>query len=180
MRTYLALSFAAAALAVLPGCAAEAPPDAAALAPHTDAQPSEQDKAWLAAIHQGNLAEVQAGRLARNKGVTKQIKAVGEMLVKDHTKLDTKVTQTATQLGVTLPTSPTAGQRTELLRLENATGQDFDQDFLGGMIKAHKEAIAATKKEISTGSSPAVVALAKTAAPSLQEHLSALRRAQGE
>ncbi|SEG97166.1 putative membrane protein [Nonomuraea solani] len=176
----LPLSLAAVALAVLPGCGADVPQDAAALAPKTDAQPSEQDKTWMRAIHQGNLAEVQAGRLAKHKGVGQQVEAVGEMLVKDHTKLDAALTQAATRLGVQLPTSPSAGQRQDLLRMEDATGEDFDQDFLSSMIKAHKAALAATKTEISKGSSPAVVALAKTAAPSLQEHLSALRRAQGD
>ncbi|MGP4095529.1 DUF4142 domain-containing protein [Nonomuraea sp. KM90] len=180
MRTRLTLSLAVAALASLPGCGGGAAPNTAAVVARTDTQPSEQDKTWMRTIHQGNMTEVQAGRLAEGKGTTKPVKAIGKMLVKDHTKLDTKVTQTATQLGIQLPTSPSADQRAELIRLQNATGRDFDQDFLSGMVKAHTEALAATRAEISNGSSQAVVALAKAAAPSLQEHLTALRKAQGD
>jgi putative membrane protein len=178
MRTRLTLLPAAVALAVLTGCAAEMVTDTAALAPHTDTHPSEQDEAWMRTIHEGNLAEVQAGRLAQGKGTTREIKSIGKMLLDDHTKLDTKVTKAATQLGVQLPTSPTAEQRAEVIRLRDATGKDFDLDFAAGMTKAHTKALAATKKEVSSGSSPAVVALAKSTVPVLQQHLSALRKAR--
>ncbi|WP_170246871.1 DUF4142 domain-containing protein [Nonomuraea zeae] len=171
---------AAVALAVLTGCAGELATDTAALAPHTETPPSEQDKNWLRTIHQGNLAEVQEGRLAQGKGTTKEVKSIGKMLVDDHTALDTKVTKAATQLGVQLPTSPTAEQRAEMVRLQDATGKDFDLDFVAGMIKAHTAALAATKKEISGGASPAVVALAKSTAPKLQEHLTVLRKAHSK
>ncbi|MFC5829773.1 DUF4142 domain-containing protein [Nonomuraea insulae] len=179
MRTSLTLSLAIAALAVLPGCSDDVAPKTAAVAERTDTQPSEQDRAWMRTIHQGNLAEVEAGRLAQGKGTTKQIKSLGQMLVKDHTKLDTQVTRTAQQLGVQLPTSMNVDQRDELIRLQNVTGQDFDQDFLAGMAKAHRQALAATKKEISGGTSQAVKALAAAAVPSLRKHMKAVHEAQG-
>ncbi|MGP3917820.1 DUF4142 domain-containing protein [Nonomuraea sp. 10N515B] len=176
MRTRLTLLLAAAALA---GCA-EAPTNTAALAPKTDTPPSEQDRAWMRTIHQGNVAEIQTGRLAQGKGSTKRIKAIGKTLVQDHTAFDIKVAQLATRLGVQLPKSISAPQREEILQLRAAVGKDFDQEFLATMTNEHMAAIAATKMEISRGSSPAVVALAKEAAPTLERHLSALRGAHGE
>jgi putative membrane protein len=175
MRTRLTIVLAA----TLAGCAT-APTNTAAVPVRTAAPPSDQDKAWMWAVHEGNLAEVQAGRLAQGKGTTKEIKAIGGMLVEDHTKLDIQVTDAASKLGIRLPTSPSAEQRAELVRLRKATGKDFDEDFLAGMTKEHKAAIAATHKEISEGSSPAVVGLAKAAEPELQKHLDALRRSHGE
>ncbi|NJP88376.1 DUF4142 domain-containing protein [Nonomuraea sp. FMUSA5-5] len=177
--TSLTLPLSVAALAaVLAGCAADVAPNPEAAAVRTDTQPSEQDREWMKTIHQGNLSEVQAGRLAMGKGTTKQVKSVGKMLVEDHTKLGTKVTQAAAQLGIELPTSPSKAQRAEVARLQEVTGQDFDQDFLSGMIKAHKEALAATKTEVSKGANPTVKALAGTAQQSLQQHLNALKKAQ--
>ncbi|UBU17557.1 DUF4142 domain-containing protein [Nonomuraea gerenzanensis] len=178
MRTSLSLPLAAATLAVLTGCAADVAPNTAAVAARTDTQPSEQDRAWMRTIHQGNLSEVQAGRLAMGKGATKQVKNIGKLLLDDHTKLDVKVTQAATQLGVELPTSPSKAQQAEVRRLRAATGQDFDQDFLSGMIKAHREALAATKTQVSKGSNQTVKALAQTAQQSLQHHLDELEQAQ--
>ncbi|MCK2219119.1 DUF4142 domain-containing protein [Actinomadura sp. ATCC 31491] len=175
MRTRLTVLLAAAALA---GCGT-APTNTAAVAPHTDAQPSEQDKTWLRTIHEGNMAEIQVGRLAEGKGSAKEVKSIGKMLIDDHTALDQKVTQAATQLGVDLPTSPSADQRALSDKLRETTGADFDQDFLAGMTKSHNAAIKATKKQISDGSSQAVVALAKEAQPKLEEHLAALKKAHG-
>ncbi|TMR23845.1 DUF4142 domain-containing protein [Nonomuraea turkmeniaca] len=176
MRTRLTLLLAVAALA---GCA-EVPTNTAALAPKTDTPPSEQDVAWLRTIHQGDIAEIQAGRLAQGKGSTKRIKAIGRMLVQDHTKFDVKVSQVATQLGVQLPRSISAHQREEILQLRDAVGRDFDQEFIATMTNEHLAAIAATKKEISGGSSQPVVALAKAAAPTLEQHLAELRGFHGE
>ncbi|MGW0809349.1 DUF4142 domain-containing protein [Nonomuraea sp. NPDC002799] len=180
MRTRLTMSLAAVAVAALAGCQADVPPNTAGLAPQTDTQPSEQDRTWMRTIHQGNLTEVQAGRLAVGKGTTKQVKSIGKMLLDDHTALDTKVTQAASQMGVELPTSTTAKQRAELVRMQDASGQDFDHDFVAAMTKEHKAALAATKKEVAQGSSPAVVALAKAAEPALQKHLTALQQGHGE
>ncbi|MFG6192060.1 DUF4142 domain-containing protein [Nonomuraea sp. JJY05] len=175
MRTLL---LAAVALAALGGCA-DVPTDTAGLAPRTDTQPSEQDKAWMRAIHEGNLAEVQAGQLGVGKGSSARIKSIGKMLVADHTKLDTKVTRAATQLHIALPMSPSADQRAMLAELQDSPPNEFDQDFTAAMINAHQEALAATKVEISRGTSPTVVALARTAEPALVAHLTALRQPGG-
>ena len=76
MRTRLTLLLAAAALAALTGCSGQQPPpqSAAAVPGPTGEQPSEQDRTWMRAIHQANLTEVQAGRLAQGKATTKPIK----------------------------------------------------------------------------------------------------------
>lgn len=103
MRTSLTLPLAAATLALLTGCSTDVAPNTAAVPARTDTEPSEQDRTWMRTIHQGNLSEVQAGRLAMGKGTTKQVKAVGKMLVQDHTKLGSKVTQAATQLASSCP-----------------------------------------------------------------------------
>ncbi|MBF8185128.1 DUF4142 domain-containing protein [Nonomuraea sp. K274] len=180
MRARLTMSLAALAVAVLPGCAGETPPQGEAVAARTDTQPSEQDRAWMRAIHEGNLAEVQAGRLAEDKGAARRIKLIGKMLVEDHTELDVKVTKAASQLGIQLPTSPSAEQRAEIVRLHDAVGRDFDQDFTAAMMKEHTTALAATRKQIADGSSPVVVSLARAAAPVLQQHLDALHEGHGE
>ncbi|MET7333081.1 DUF4142 domain-containing protein [Nonomuraea sp. NPDC005650] len=175
MRTLL---LAAVTLVALGGCA-DVSTDTAGLASRTDTQPSEQDKAWIRGIHESNLAEVQAGQLAAGKGGSARIRAIGKMFVVDHTKLDTKVTGAATRLHIQLPMSPSADQRAMLAELRDSQPDHFDQDFTAAMINAHQDALAATKYEISHGTSPTVVALAKVAEPSLVAHLTALRQPGG-
>ncbi|GAA0368599.1 DUF4142 domain-containing protein [Actinoallomurus spadix] len=146
--------------------------------PAATGQPSEQDRTWLADIHQANLAEVEAGGLAAKKGATKAVREAGRKLVKDHTGLDRKVVATARRLGVSLPTTPAPADTNAADRMRNESGKTFDQDFLSTMISGHEGAIAKTKRQVSQGASPEVVSLAKQTLPHLQDHLAMLRKAQ--
>ncbi|NRQ39519.1 DUF4142 domain-containing protein [Nonomuraea sp. NN258] len=181
MRTRLTLVLAVAAASVLAGCGESAPTHSAGLAspasPSAADQPSKVDRAWLKIIHVGNLAEIEAGRLAESKGASNQVKSIGKMLVDDHTELDTKVTEVAGKLGVQLPDGVTGKHAAVAKRLAKASGRDFDQEWIAAMTKAHTAALTATKKEASNGSSPSVVALAKSAIPALEDHLAALQKA---
>jgi putative membrane protein len=139
---------------------------------------SAQDRAWLTEIHQANIAEVQAGSLAAKKGATTAVRSAGRMLSTEHTQFDDKVRRTARRLGVSLPAAVAPTDAAAAQRLRGRTGREFDQDFLSTMISGHEQAIAQTQAQISQGSSPQVVALAKEALPHLRHHLAALRKAQ--
>jgi putative membrane protein len=139
---------------------------------------SAQDRRWLAEAHQVNLAEVQAGELAVKKGGTPAVRSAGQMLVTDHTKLDREVTRVADSLGITLPKSVPPDLAAAADRLANESGSKFDQDFLATMVTGHQKMISDTQTQISQGSNPQIVALAKKALPDLRKHLNMLRKAQ--
>lgn len=141
-------------------------------------RPSAQDRAWLAAAHQANLAEVRAGELARKKGTTAAVRSAGERMVADHSRLDGEVTRVADELGVSLPKTAAPADKAAATRLANESGSRFDQDFLATMITGHQKLIGETQRQLSQGSSPQVIALARKAMPDLTEHLNDLRRAQ--
>ncbi|MEU8247700.1 DUF4142 domain-containing protein [Nonomuraea sp. NPDC048916] len=183
-RSCLSLLTAALAVTASAGCGGAvttAGTGLAAASPTATAtvQPSDRDKVWLRRIHRGNLAEIQAGRLAEKKGATQQVKSIGEMLVKDHGEFDTKLVELAETLRVKLPEGLTEAQREQAKRLEAASTGTFDREFVSQMTAAHKVAIAATKQEIDRGSSPQVVELAKSALPAVEDHLSLLEKAAG-
>jgi putative membrane protein len=138
---------------------------------------SSGDRAWLAAIHQADLADVQHGRLAERKGATAAVRHAGSMLAADHTAFDQKVTGVAGGLGVELPRTERPEQLVLAQRLQKESGSRFDHDFVAAMVEEHKKAIAAAGEEVRYGSSPDVTALARTALPALREHLSMLRKA---
>ncbi|MFG1946816.1 DUF4142 domain-containing protein [Nonomuraea sp. NPDC048826] len=141
--------------------------------------PSDQDRIWLREIHQGNLAEIQAGDLAEGKGTAPEVKQFGAMLVKDHTKLDQEVVRTAEQLDVKLPKAASSAQKEVLAELREASRADFDEEFVTAMRKAHEKAVAATKTEIEQGTSPQVKQLAEQALPALERHLDELEKIPG-
>ncbi|MEU0564448.1 DUF4142 domain-containing protein [Nonomuraea sp. NPDC005983] len=182
--SYPTLLLAALAVSTVAGCGGGSSTNALGLTPETQGQstmtaPSEQDETWMKTIHQGNLAEIAAGKLAQDQGATEHIKALGELLVKDHTKFDASVRKAAEKLGVQLPNDPTDVQVEAAKTLKEESGKKFDQAWIDAMIKAHEGAIKDTTTEQQGGASSAVQELAKTAMPTLEKHLEKLKQAAG-
>ncbi|WDZ84427.1 DUF4142 domain-containing protein [Micromonospora cathayae] len=138
------------------------------------AQPSTQDRQYLQAIHQVNLAEIVTGKLAQQKGQNEQVKQLGGQFVTDHTQLDQQVQQIAKQLNVNLPGEPTADQQAVVNQLNNVSGAQFDKQWVTAELAGHVQAIQATQTEISQGSEQSVVQLAQDALPVLQMHYDSL------
>lgn len=174
------LSLAAAVLLAAPAaCSTESRdtrPDRAL--PSSPLPGGEQDRTWLKAAHQANLAEITAGEIARQQGTTAEIRSLGQMITRDHVALDERLKQVAAGLGVEIPRSPSAEQQMTADQLKHSSGRSFDNQWLIAMARAHEKAIAATRTEISMGSADEVKTLAKTALPELEKHLATVKAAQ--
>ncbi|WP_315094119.1 DUF4142 domain-containing protein [uncultured Cellulomonas sp.] len=142
-----------------------------AAAPAAQAAPSAQDQAWMASAHQGNLAEIAAGQAAVAQASTDTVRQLGQMLITDHTTLDASLTAAATQLGVTLPTTPTPQQQADLSAVTATSGAAFDSAWIALQIAAHRATLAAGETELASGSEQQVKDLAAAAAPVVQHHL---------
>ena len=135
------------------------------------AAPSEQDTAWMQAAHQSNLAEIAAGNAAQQQATTQDVKDLGAMFVQMHTELDTQLTQAAQQLGVQLPAAPSPEQQQQLAAVQANQGQAFDTAWIAQQIGSHSTTLAATQKELSSGSDETVLNLARTSTPVVEQHL---------
>lgn len=136
-----------------------------------NSQLSKQDQTWMQKAHQVNLAEIKMGTMAKSKGLSDDVRLVGDILMADHSMLDGQLKSTAQGLGVSLPTSPTEKQQSEAKMLAGKSGSEFDRTWTKKMIVGHKKAIAKTRKETEQGSSAKVKTLAESTLPVLQKHL---------
>ncbi|WP_169807895.1 DUF4142 domain-containing protein [Actinomadura hibisca] len=157
-----------------PASSSQSPPASVSAAP-----PSAQDKAWMTTAKQAGLTEIEAGKLAQQQGSDNEIRQLGQMLVKDHTLADKKLSDAAKGLNVELPTKPSDKQVAEGRELRKTSGRLFDRDFVAAMTKGHQEAIAAAEKEQAQGYSPPVKALAQEMLPTLKRHLAMFQQADG-
>lgn len=160
LRRALTVAATAAAIVMLGGTGAHAAP----------ADLNAQDRAFLAAAHQSNLAEIQAGTLAQQKATEQATKELGAKWIADHTKLDGSLRAVATKLGVTLPTAPNAEQRAAAARLTAASGAAFDKLWFELQMDGHMKTMAVGEKQVAGGNEAEVVALAKAAGPVIMEH----------
>ncbi|MDF2706971.1 MAG: hypothetical protein K0R62_2623 [Nonomuraea muscovyensis] len=182
-RSHLSLLLATLAVTASAGCGGAttdtaatdgAPAGAPAAAP---VHLSGQDRTWLRTIHQGGIADIHVARLAQTHAKSAEVKALGDTLVAERAKLDENLLSSAQQFGVDLPGTLTEAQSKQAEALAQASNGRFDRKFVAEMLKSHKDAIAATRRQITRGSAPEVVALAKTTLPSLRSHLDLLRKA---
>ena len=119
---------------------------------------------------EGNLAEVQIGDLAQQKGASQGVKEFGATLARDHAAANAKAKHAAQSLGVTPPDEPGVKQKMMYHELSALSGEQFDRHFVKSMVKDHKEDIAKFEKEAQNGSGPAAD-YAKQILPDLQKHL---------
>ena len=91
------------------------------------AQTRQADKdslTFIKAAIQGDIAEVDVGKLAQEKGQSDAVKQYGAMLVKDHGEHKAKAEEVATQLGVTPPTGSSVGEKLTYAKLKAAVGRN--------------------------------------------------------
>ena len=89
------------------------------------AQSKPVDKAsqkFISSAIQGDIAEVDFGKLAQEKGQSDAVKQYGAMLVKDHGDHKTKAEQVASELGVTPPTGSGIGAKATYAKLKILSG----------------------------------------------------------
>jgi putative membrane protein len=135
------------------------------------------DAGFLRAVHQANMAEIAGGSIARERGVSPRVRALGARFVRDHTAIDTRLTAVARAAGVQMPDTPTAAQLALGKKYQSAPSASFDRLYLRTQLKAHGEALAAGQAELAHGEDARVKQLVSFAAPLVQAHHDALTAA---
>jgi putative membrane protein len=130
---------------------------------------SKHDQQFVKEAIEADLAEVQVGQLAQQKGQSQQAKQFGQALQQDHSQNLQQAQQLAQQLGVTAPTQPNAQQKKMYEKLSKLSGPKFDQQFAKDMVADHKKDVAKFQKE-GKGQG-AVAQFAQQTTPVLQKHL---------
>lgn len=113
----------------------------------TNGKASSHDKMFLTKAMQGDMAEIQMGKLAEQNGSSSQVKQFGQTLVSDHTNNLDKAKQLANTMGVTPPSQPSTKAQNEYAKVSKLSGAAFDKKFARDMVRDHKTTIAEFKKE---------------------------------
>jgi putative membrane protein len=106
------------------------------------ARASARDRNYVISAAQAGMAEVQMAQLALKKSNNPRVRDFAQMMVKDHSDLNAKLTPMATQLGVSLPTRLSAADQGALSRLSRQSGSTFDRNYMAAQRGAHSKALA--------------------------------------
>ncbi|HEY3358027.1 MAG TPA: DUF4142 domain-containing protein [Polyangia bacterium] len=129
------------------------------------------DRTFLGHLSRGNRAEVQLGQLAERKGSTDAVRSFGRRMAIDHGSFENQLHLWATENRVSMPLDLDAEQRGELTRLQGLADQDFDQEYIGYMVREHRQDVAEVQQRAPRVQNPSLQALATRVLPVLQDHL---------
>jgi putative membrane protein len=128
------------------------------------------------------VAEVEAGKLAQEKGTAADVKSFADMMVKDHTAANAKLKSIADTKNLEVSDSAELVDKAKAMILELRSAKSFDQAYANNQVKAHEATIELFEKEASEGKDAELKAFATDTLPKLKahlEHAKALAKAHG-
>ena len=134
------------------------------------------DHAFVREALQGGMAQVQLGQLAAQKSSSADVKQFAQKMVDDHTKLGDEMTTVAQQIGVKPPKGLSKKDKQLLAKLQELSGQQFDDAYIAAMVKDHKKDESAFKSEAELAQIPAVKQAAAQGATVIAGHLQMIQQ----
>jgi putative membrane protein len=122
----------------------------------------------LNSLHEGNLMEIAAGRLALTRGTTPAVRQFGMELVQDHSTADTELVALAAKLNVVLPSA--SAPQDALDELRQLTGRAFDRAFVKTMLDDHDKALALVRSAQPSVKNAQLSAYLEKLLPVLEKH----------
>lgn len=127
----------------------------------SNAGASFSDQSFVRSIFESDAAEVQLGQMAQQKSPSPDVKALGQRMVLNRTKLDEQLKPIADKLSVEKPKEPSKKDRQEIAKLEELSGPQFDEEYLKAVAKDNQKNVKDFQSEAQTAQDPALQQAAK-------------------
>lgn len=144
---------------------------------------SHDSQAFVTNACVSDLYEIEAGRLAAQRGGSDAVRAFGEMMVEHHTTAKHQMQAALMSSEVTTlmpdlkPTTQLDERREGLLKhLREAADGDFDKTYLDQQRTAHQEAISLHRGYAENGDNSQLRSVALGGLPMIERHLKAIER----
>jgi putative membrane protein len=132
--------------------------------------PSTPDFVQTAAT--SDMYEVEAGKIASEKGQSNAVKQFGQMMVEAHSKTteELKAIVAAEKINVQLPTALDSSHQKMIDALNNAKPADFDKTYAEQQEEAHGDAEDLFEDYSEGGDNAALKAFAAKVLPVIKQH----------
>jgi putative membrane protein len=131
----------------------------------------KDDERFMVKAANGGLMEVAAGKLAHEKGSSKEVKEFGHHMMEDHEKANNELKQLAEAKKVMLPDSLDSDSKDKLDKLSKKSGKDFDKAYMDAMVSDHKKDVNDFEDATKNAKDTEVKAFAEKTLPTLKMHL---------
>jgi putative membrane protein len=134
---------------------------------------SGADKQFMVTSARTDMIEAHEGQIAEQQASKADVKDYAKMLVQDHSDDYGHLSALASKTGVSIPKGINAAKDRNIEQLAHVKGAGFDRLFTREEIAAHRQALAAAKRESAQGKDSDVKAYATSMIPVLEKHLQA-------
>jgi len=144
------------------------------------AEMTSTTRGFVEAAANSDMYEVEAGKIAQERGQTAAVKSFGAKMVTAHTETSNKLKATlaSTHPDIALPAHLDDRRQGMIDELRGAKDADFDARYIAQQVDAHKEALILMKSYAKDGDTPAIKTLAGKTAPAVQLHLNMAEKIQ--
>jgi putative membrane protein len=134
------------------------------------------DRHFLLETAEGAHFEITMGKIAMRKGHSREARAAGRVMVRDHSGELHAAEALAKALGVTLPSDPSVMQQHEIGNTSEHTGAAFDRAYARLEVGDHIGDLQSADGETVEGRLPAARALAQKYRQMYLRHLAIFRK----
>lgn len=133
---------------------------------------SKKDENFIKKAATGGMFEIEAARLAAEKATDPQLKTFAEKLREHHQQASDELKQIASARGVTIPTQMPSKEKAMLDKLNKASGDKFDKEFISMVgLRDHKQDIRDFENARNETNDPELKAWIEKTLPTLRTHL---------
>lgn len=126
----------------------------------------------------GGMMEVSLGQLAQQKASNQRVKDFGAMMVSDHSKANTELSNIAAAKSFQLPGTLEQQHQKHVDHLTKLEGAEFDKAYMKMMTSDHEKDIKAFEKAAASSSDNTLKDFATRTLPVLRMHLDSAKAIQ--
>ncbi|RRV09607.1 DUF4142 domain-containing protein [Pseudomonas sp. v388] len=128
------------------------------------------------------VAEIEAGKLAQEKGTSADVKTFAQQMITDHTAANKELLAIAQKKNLEVSDEAMLLDKAKAMILELRGAKSFDQAYANNQVMAHEQTIKLFEEEAAKGEDAELKAFATATLPKLKAHLEharALAKAHG-
>jgi putative membrane protein len=134
-------------------------------------QTNVPDRLFTTLAAQGELAEVELGKVAQQKSRNDAVTAFAKRMVDDHGKSNARLAELGKLAGLPLPTEPAPDQIDMRQRLSALNGTVFDAEYLRVQVTDHQKTVQLLLWVIASGENADLQHFASGTLPDVLHHL---------
>jgi putative membrane protein len=151
---------------VLPGLAAAGQRGHAASA----AKSTPADQSFVKKAAYGGIAEVEMGKLAKEKASSAEVKQFAEKMVSDHTKANDDLKEIAKAKDIRVPAELDPEHKAKLDKLRKSSGATFDENYMKEQVAGHQKMHDLLAQQAKSGKDQDLKSFAERTLPTVESH----------